>query len=116
MLDWKAREIGELLDTSVSAVNSALRRARVKVAGFQKERKSHKDKERAFASLGTAALSAKMEARLRDYMKAWRDGDAASLALLLKKDASFSMPPVPTWYSGREEIRHALEVGIFAEE
>jgi RNA polymerase sigma-70 factor (ECF subfamily) len=35
------------------------------------------------------------------------------LVALLKEDATFSMPPVPSWYQGREAIRTILLAAVF---
>lgn len=50
------------------------------------------------------------------YVRAWESADVAGLVTLLKEDATFSMPPVPTWYLGRETIGAAIGSSIFASE
>jgi RNA polymerase sigma-70 factor (ECF subfamily) len=105
VLDWHASEIAHLLDLSVSAVSSALHRARVTL-----EKNSHTDKrEKASVSLTdeeTCTL-------LSRYVRAWEADDVAGLVALLKEDAILNMPPYPSWYRGREAIRAILHVAPF---
>jgi RNA polymerase sigma-70 factor, ECF subfamily len=39
------------------------------------------------------------------YMKAWEGLDLGNFVALLKEDATYTMPPLPQWYLGREAIR-----------
>jgi RNA polymerase sigma-70 factor, ECF subfamily len=90
VLGWSAREVAELLETSVVAVNSSLQRAR--------------------AALETPRLSAKplteidQRALVERYIRAWEQGDEHAFVALLKDDAVLSMPPLPEWYIGRAAI------------
>ncbi|GHO51717.1 hypothetical protein KSB_01920 [Ktedonobacter robiniae] len=97
VLDWRAVEIAHLLELSVSAINSALHRARVTLAknyhpGKREQVRVHQ------ADTETNAL-------LSRYLQAWETDDVAGLVALLKEDAILSMPPIPSWYQGREAIR-----------
>ena len=104
VLGWRASEVADLLGTSVAAVNSALRRARVSMKGYQAERKSSRN---AFAdSKQTATL-------LWRYVDAWQAADAAGLVALLREDALITMPPLPLWYQGRTAIRWFFETQLF---
>ena len=51
-------------------------------------------------ALGDSRLRALVER----YVRAWESGDVAAIAALLTADASFAMPPKPSWYQGRETI------------
>jgi len=108
VLDWRANEIAQLLDLSVSAVNSALHRARVTL-----EKHYHADaRERAsvrFADPATSTL-------LSRYVHAWETDDVAGIVALLKEDATLNMPPYPSWYAGREAICAVLLVAPFRPE
>ncbi len=106
VLDWHAREIASLLSISVSAVNSALHRARVTMAKQYHihEREREKDLE---ADAATQAL-------LERYLHAWETEDVAGLVALMKEDATFTMPPSPSWYLGPEAIRTLLTTQAFA--
>ena len=89
----------------MSAVNSALHRARVTLAKHY-----HPDeREMAQVSLTDAATNA----LLSRYVQAWETDDVAGLVALLKEDATLSMPPFPSWFGGREAIRAILTSKLF---
>jgi RNA polymerase sigma-70 factor (ECF subfamily) len=100
VLDWRAVEIARLLELSVSAVNSALHRARLTLA------KNYHNSQREAVRVHQA--DAETNALLSRYMQAWETDDVAGIVALLKEDATLSMPPVPSWYQGREAIRAFL--------
>jgi RNA polymerase sigma-70 factor (ECF subfamily) len=105
VLDWRASEIAHLLEISVSAVNSALHRARTTL---EKNYPSSKREIMQVARTDTAT-----NALLSRYLQAWETDDVDGLVALLKEDATFSMPPVPSWYQGREAIRTLLLAAVF---
>lgn len=94
VLGWAAAEAAELLDTSVPAVNSALQRARSTVA---------REAPGSPGAVRTDSRDAEAEL-LRRYMRAWEAADMRALAALLKEEAVLTMPPAPSWYSGRDAI------------
>jgi hypothetical protein len=51
---------------------------------------------------------------LRRYMDSWERRDVGGLASLLKEDAHVTMPPIPTWYLGREAIAGFFANHVFA--
>ncbi len=104
VLGWRASEVADLLETSVAAVNSALRRARVSMREYQAGRKS---------SGAAPADSEQTVALLSRYVDAWQAADAAGLAALLREDALITMPPLPLWYQGRAAIRWFFETQLF---
>ena len=91
VLGWSAAEAAETLETSVAGVNSALQRARATLAH---RRDSVPD-----------ALSASQEQMLQRYVEAFERYDIDQLALLLREDATLSMPPYALWIQGPEAIR-----------
>jgi len=105
VLDWRAGEVADLLETSVSAVNSALHRARVTLTG------SYHGVSR--DALTASSADAGEEALLDQYLRAWEAADVAGLTRLLKEDATHSMPPSPSWYQGRRAIGLFMEANIF---
>jgi RNA polymerase sigma-70 factor (ECF subfamily) len=105
VLDWRAAEIANLLEISLSAVNSALHRARVTL-----EKNYHSD-EREIVQVDHS--DAAISTLLSRYLKAWEADDVDGLVALLKEDATMSMPPVPSWYQGRAAIRWLLLIAAF---
>ncbi len=101
VLDWQASEVAELMAMSVAAVKSALHRARSTLA--------------VQATLpDNSEASPELTERLDAYMRAWEAADIPALIQLLTDDATFSMPPIPSWYRGRETIRDLTARTIFA--
>jgi RNA polymerase sigma-70 factor (ECF subfamily) len=91
VLRWKAKEVAELLDTSVASVNSALQRAR--------------------ATLEASGVSSNdpvppMDDAQRDllarYVEAFERYDLDALTSLIQEDAKQSMPPYAL--QGRQDI------------
>jgi RNA polymerase sigma-70 factor (ECF subfamily) len=103
VLGWSAKETAALLGTSVAAVNSALQRAR---AGL-KERLPERRLE------WSAEAGAAERALVERYMEATDRADVAGLAALLREDATFSMPPQPGVWSGRDNIVGMWQEGGF---
>ncbi|WP_062987906.1 sigma-70 family RNA polymerase sigma factor [Nocardia anaemiae] len=93
VLGWNAKEVADVLDTSVTAVNSALQRARTQlshIGPIQDE------------------LTEPDEPELRNlldrYMSAFEHADVTALAELLRTDVELEMPPIPTWFTGRDAV------------
>src|SRR5215468_772158 len=98
VLGWRAAEVAELLGTTATATNSALQRAR---AQLQQVAPSQ-DEIREPADPGDLAL-------LNRYATAFENADIAALTELLRDDAVLEMPPLPTWFAGREQIGRFLQ-------
>jgi RNA polymerase sigma-70 factor (ECF subfamily) len=96
VLDFSARETAGVLDTSVPSVTSALQRAR---ATLERELPARSQQE---------TLQALGEERSRElvgrFVDAWNRADIPGIVAMLAEDATFSMPPVPTWFRGRDDI------------
>jgi RNA polymerase sigma-70 factor (ECF subfamily) len=91
VLGWSAAEVAETLETSVAGVNSALQRARATLAHRRDS--------------APAALSVSQEQMLQRYVEAFERYDIDQLAMLLREDATLSMPPYALWIQGPEAIR-----------
>jgi RNA polymerase sigma-70 factor (TIGR02960 family) len=100
VLGFPAREVADLLDTSVAAVNSALQRARTVVA----ELNPGETQQSAIRALGDGAV----RDLARRYATAWEAGDVDAIVAMLADDAKYSMPPMPRWFHGPADIRGFL--------
>jgi RNA polymerase sigma-70 factor (ECF subfamily) len=103
VLDWSTSEVAAFLDTTVPAVKSALHRARSILAA------THVTPD-ADSSLEVDETTA---AQLSAYVTAWEAANIDAFVRLLKEDATFSMPPTPAWYRGRETIRALVARTVF---
>jgi len=97
---FSAAEVAGQLGTSVPAVNSALQRAR----GAARAALPPVSQQAALRSLG-ADGAARLARRYADALEA---ADADTLIGMLTADATWSMPPHPTWYRGHDIIRRWL--------
>ena len=105
-LGWHAEETAALLEMTVSAVNSALHRAREALIKHYPEQR--RDTARARSNnLATQSL-------LEQYIRAWENADIAGLVSLLRADAVLSMPPIPGLYQGPDAIASLLKDIVFA--
>jgi RNA polymerase sigma-70 factor, ECF subfamily len=93
VLRWQAREVAELLDTSVASVNSALQRAR---ATLESRGVSSSDP--------VAPMDREQRELLSRYVDAFQCYDIDALTSLIQEDASQSMPPYDLWLHGREDV------------
>ena len=96
VLGFSAREVAETLETTVPAVNSALQRARKTVD----ERLPEQSQQATLRSLGDEGLRAVVDG----YVDAWERGDVEAVVAQLTEDATFAMPPLRTWFGGRDAI------------
>jgi RNA polymerase sigma-70 factor (ECF subfamily) len=106
VLGFSARETAEELETTVASVNSALQRARATVD----ERLPEQSQQATLRALGDEGLREVVEG----YVDAWERGDVDAVVAMLAEDATLTMPPMPTWYRGREAISVFLSEFAFA--
>lgn len=97
VLDWSSGEVATMLETSVPAVNSALQRARGRMAAADEGAPRGKDLE-----------EKKAEAVSR-FVRAWESGNMELLVSMLAEDAVMSMPPWIAWLRGREAVAATLQ-------
>lgn len=94
VLGWSAAEVGQTLQLSVPAVNSALQRARATLATD---------------TLPPAEpLSATQRALLDRYVDAFQRYDVPELTRLMREDTTFSMPPFALWLRGSQQVEQWL--------
>src|SRR5256714_2006169 len=92
VLRWKAAEVAELLETSVTSVNSALQRARATLEATDVGTEPTPDLDETDREL------------LARYVQAFEAYDIDALTSLIREDATQSMPPFDLWLSGRDDI------------
>ena len=93
VLQWKAAEAAEMLDTTVASVNSALQRARATLESTPVQ-----------SGTPERELSADDRELLVRYVKAFEAYDIDALTHLIHEDATQNMPPFDLWLSGRDDI------------
>lgn len=99
-LAYPTREISEILDTTPASVNSALQRARETL-----QRSGHTAPDQPTADdRETAAV----------FAKAFVAGDVETIRALLADDVRFTMPPLPAWFDGRNDVAAFLADRVFA--
>jgi RNA polymerase sigma-70 factor (ECF subfamily) len=104
VLEWPAADVAELLSTTTTAVNSGLRRARAQLA-------------QALPAEDEVAEPAEPDRQLLldRFAAAFENADIGALAELLREDASFEMPPVLTWFAGRQKVLRFVASTLFTE-
>jgi RNA polymerase sigma-70 factor (TIGR02960 family) len=106
VLGFSAQETAEALDTSVAATNSALQRARQTLEQRVPDPSQAKNRH----ALGAEAQRSLVE----NFVAAWSRADVDGIVALLTEDATFTMPPLPCWFQGREALRIFLTERVFA--
>jgi RNA polymerase sigma-70 factor (ECF subfamily) len=96
VLGFSAKEVADSLETTVASVNSALQRARAAV----EERVPERSQQETLRTLGDDEVRQIVDR----YVDAWKRCDVDAFASMLAEDATFAMPPLASWYSGREGI------------
>jgi RNA polymerase sigma-70 factor (ECF subfamily) len=109
VLGFSARETADALEMKPAAVDSAMQRAKKTVDA----RLPQRNQQAALQTLDDAGLRAIVDG----YMEAWERADVDALAAMLAEQATFTMPPQPTWFRGRDAIAtffgaHPLAPGV----
>ena len=89
VLGFPAAEVARMLDATVDAVNSALKRARVGL------------RSRGTAPAAGSPAEAEVVGR---FARAWEAADVGALVALLTDDVFMAMPPMPFEYHGRVAV------------
>ena len=93
VLAFRTAEVAEMLDTTVAAVDGALRRARGRLAevGPVEDEVTEPDEET-------------RRTLLDSYVDAFTRADPDALVRLLREDVELEMPPIPTWFTGQRAV------------
>ncbi len=103
VLGFSAAEVAGSLETTVASVISALQRARRSLD----ERRPERTQQATLRALGDRRLRELVER----YMDAMGRGDVDAIVAMLAEDAVWSMPPLSTWYAGRDAVTGFLVAG-----
>jgi len=106
VLGYSAAEVAEILDTTPAAVNSAMQRARKAVD----DRVPPVTQQAELAALGAEGQRELVDT----FVTAWEQADVETILSLLADDARFTMPPLPAWFDGREDVGRFFAERVFA--
>jgi RNA polymerase sigma-70 factor, ECF subfamily len=96
VLGFSGGEVADALEMTPASVYSALQRAHKTVD----ERLPEQSQQATLRALGDEALREIVD----DYIDAWERDDVDAVVAMLAEDATMSMPPIPTWYRGRDAV------------
>ena len=96
VLGFSARETANLLETTPVTIDSTLQRAHKTVD----DRLPSQSQQQTLRLLRDEQLSELVER----YITAWEQNDVDVVVSMLAEDARIVMPPLPSWYSGRDQV------------
>ncbi|HUB42696.1 MAG TPA: sigma-70 family RNA polymerase sigma factor [Streptosporangiaceae bacterium] len=104
VLQWRASEVADLLGTTTTAVNGLLLRARARIEQAGPVQDEIREPE-----------EAAQRALLDRYAAAFENADASALSRLLQEDAVFEMPPMLSWFAGRDQVGRFFSARILSQ-
>jgi RNA polymerase sigma-70 factor (ECF subfamily) len=105
VLGYSGAEVAKALDTTPASVYSALQRAHATM----EKRRPDRSQQTTLRALGDEQL----EAIVARYVEAWANNDVDALVGMLTETATLAMPPIPSWYLGREAIEAVFNTAVF---
>jgi RNA polymerase sigma-70 factor (ECF subfamily) len=93
VLAFRTAEVAEMLDSTPAAVDSALRRAR-----------AHLAEQRPLPDDMSEPDDGSLRALLDTYVDAFTRADTNALVSAMRADVEMEMPPIPTWFTGRDAV------------
>jgi RNA polymerase sigma-70 factor (TIGR02960 family) len=100
VLEWSAADTAAALEMSVTAVNSALQRARATIGAAPARERPRVE------------ISSYEQELLAKFIDAHERGDHASSLAAAREDIRITMPPQPMLFEGREAMRELLAVAF----
>lgn len=100
VLDFTHDEVAEVLDSSPSAVNSLLYRARETMSALPTNAPADPDHPA-------------VKKLLARYIRAWELADISEFLATVSADVRFSMPPLAMWFQGSTSVAGFIEGAIF---
>jgi RNA polymerase sigma-70 factor (ECF subfamily) len=101
VLGFSARETADALESTPTGIDSALQRAHKAVD----ERLPERSQQQVLRSLDDRELREIVDR----FVDAWEHADVDAVVAMLASDGALTMPPLPTWYRGREAVAAFLE-------
>jgi RNA polymerase sigma-70 factor (ECF subfamily) len=98
VLQWRAAEVAKVLNTTTTAVNSILQRARAQLD----EVTPHEEEI-------VEPAAADQRELLDRFVSAFERKDISAMVELFTKDAIWEMPPFVGWYQGAENIARLID-------
>jgi RNA polymerase sigma-70 factor (ECF subfamily) len=98
VLDWPAADVAAALDTTPASVNSALQRARARLAEVDLEEEDVNE-----------PTDREVRAVVEDYVRAFEAADVEGLTRLLAERVVLEMPPAPLWFVGKDAYAGFIE-------
>jgi len=98
VLQWRAAEVADLLDTTTTAVNSILQRARAQL-----------DQAAPNEDDIVEPTEADQRELLDRYVAAFEAKDIPAIVKLFTADAVWEMPPFASWFRGGEDIARLID-------
>ncbi|HEY6887191.1 MAG TPA: sigma-70 family RNA polymerase sigma factor [Solirubrobacter sp.] len=96
VLAFSAREVAQALDMTPGAVDAALQRAHKTVD----DRLPERSQQATLRALGDEGLRVLVD----EFVAAWERADVDAVVAMLADDPAITMPPIPTWFRGREAV------------
>ncbi len=100
VLGFTPLEVAEVLAATPTAVNSLLHRARERAASTPVRPPPQLDDPR-------------VEELADRYLRAWERADLNAFLGVVSDDITFSMPPLPQWFAGRDDVAAFVDAAIF---
>ena len=98
VLDWSAADVAEALETTPASVNSALQRARARLAEVDVTEDDVDE-----------PTDQEIKQIVDDYVRAFEAADVQGLSRLLAERVVLEMPPAPLWFVGRDAYGAFIE-------
>ena len=104
VLGFSAREVAQALEMTPTGVDSALQRAHKAVD----ERLPERSQQAVLRSLDDQDLREIVE----EFADAFERADVNAVVQMMASDVAMTMPPLPSWYRGREAVAAFLEAVV----
>jgi RNA polymerase sigma-70 factor (ECF subfamily) len=105
VLGFSGIEVAQALETTPASVYSALQRAHATLDQLRPDR----SQQETLRSLDDEQL----KGIVQRYADAWARNDVGAIVGMLTDAATLAMPPIPSWYRGRDAIEMVLRRVVF---